>query len=181
LRERHPGLRIVWVVFSGDDIRESETRAAAATLLGTGPQSTVDVRRFRGSYFPYLGPELKDAFESIKGRVAPDLIFTHFLRDRHQDHRVIAELTWNTFRNHAILEYEIAKFEGDLEFPNVYCPISAANVALKVDTLMDSFPSQHSRTWFDRELFAGLMRLRGVECNSPSRYAEAFHGRKLTL
>ena len=181
LRDRYPALRFVWVIFSGDDVREAESRAAARNLLGAGPHCTVEVHRFRGSFFPYLGADLKDAFESIKSRYTPDLIFTHFLQDRHQDHRVVAELSWNTFRDHAILEYEIAKFEGDLALPNVYSPISTANVSRKVDTLMSSFPSQHTRTWFDRDLFQGLMRLRGVECNAGSRYAEAFHGRKLTL
>jgi LmbE family N-acetylglucosaminyl deacetylase len=181
LRERHPTVHFHWVVFSGDDTREPETRMAADRLLGTGPQCTVEVHRFEGSRFPHAGAPLKDAFESLKRRVAPELIFTHFLEDRHQDHRVVAELTWNTFRSHTILEYEIAKYEGDLDSPNVYCEISASNVARKVDALMTCFPSQHSRTWFDRELFQGLMRVRGVECNSASRYAEAFHGRKLTL
>jgi LmbE family N-acetylglucosaminyl deacetylase len=181
LRERHPTVRFVWVVLSGDDTREPETRMAAAKLLGDGPQCTVEVHGFRGSHFPYAGSPLKDAFESVKSRVSPDLIFTHFLKDRHQDHRVVAELTWNTFRSHTILEYEIAKYEGDLDAPNVYCEISESNATRKVDALMACFPSQHSRTWFDRDLFNGVMRLRGVECNSASRYAEAFHGRKLTL
>jgi LmbE family N-acetylglucosaminyl deacetylase len=181
LRQRYPAMRFVWVIFSGDEVREAESRSAAEQLLGTAMRETVEVRRFRGSYFPYCGTELKDSFESIKSRFTPDLIFTHCLHDRHQDHRVIAELTWNTFRDHAILEYEIAKFEGDLAHPNVYFPVSAPNVERKVDTLMTCFPSQHGRLWFDRDLFRGQMRLRGVECNAASRYAEAFHGRKLTL
>lgn len=181
LRELNPTLRFVWMVFSGDDIRAAETRLAAEKLLGVGAHCTVEVHGFRGSHFPYHGSALKDAFESIKSRYSPDLVFTHFLKDRHQDHRVVAELTWNTFRNHTILEYEIAKYEGDLDLPNLYCEVSDSNMARKVDTLMSCFPSQQTRTWFDRDLFQGLMRLRGVECNSASRYAEAFHGRKLTL
>lgn len=181
LRQRYPTLRFVWVIFSGDEIREAESKSAAEQLLGAGPHCVVEVHRFRGSYFPYCAAEIKNTFESIKSRLTPELIFTHFLQDRHQDHRVIAELTWNTFRNHAILEYEIAKFEGDLAFPNVYFPISALNVARKIEVLMTCFPSQRSHAWFDGDLFQGLMRLRGVECNAASRYAEAFHGRKLTL
>jgi LmbE family N-acetylglucosaminyl deacetylase len=181
LRERHPDTQFVWVVFSADDIREAETRRAGAMLLGEGGHCTIQVHRFRGSHFPYVGTPLKDAFEALKSAVRPDLIFTHFLHDRHQDHRVIAELTWNTFRNHSILEYEIAKYEGDLVTPNVYCEVSASHAGRKVDALMQCFPSQLSRTWFDRELFQGLMRVRGVECNSSSRYAEGFHGRKLKL
>ncbi len=181
LRRRRPDLRFVWAVFSGESVRELETRAAAAKLLGPGTEYAVEVHGFRGSYFPYLGTQIKDAFESLRSRVAPDLILTHFLGDRHQDHRTIAELTWNTFRSHAILEYEIAKYEGDLAHPGVYFPLPPAAVERKIDTLMECFPSQRQRQWFDAELFRAQLRLRGVECNSPSRYAEAFHARKLIL
>jgi LmbE family N-acetylglucosaminyl deacetylase len=180
LARRHPGLRFVWTVFSGEPAREKETRAAAAALLPSANVS-VEVLGFRESYFPYVGADVKDAFESLRSRVTPDLILTHFLGDRHQDHRVVAELTWNTFRSHAILEYEIPKYEGDLAQPQVYWPLSAESVALKVQTLMSCFPSQSGRQWFDAELFRGHLRLRGIECNSPSRYAEAFHGRKILL
>jgi LmbE family N-acetylglucosaminyl deacetylase len=178
LHQRHPALRFEWVVFSGDEQREAETRAAAARLLG---DCQLSVHRFRASYFPYCAAEIKDAFEALKARVQPDLIFSHFLQDRHQDHRVLAELTWNSFRAHSILEYEIAKYEGDLAHPNVYVPLGADNVGRKVETLLGCFASQRSRSWFDADLFRGQMRLRGVECNAPSRYAEAFHARKLTL
>jgi LmbE family N-acetylglucosaminyl deacetylase len=106
---------------------------------------------------------------------------THYIADRHQDHRVVAELTWNTFRNHAILEYEIPKYEGDLAHPGVYCALSPATVDRKIATLLKCFPSQLGRQWFDADLFRGHLRLRGVECNSPTRHAEAFHGRKLVL
>ena len=181
LRSRFTSLRIVWHVFSGGALREAETRSAAAKLIGEQASRAVTVHDFRGSYFPYCGPEIKDAFEALKQQVAPDLIFTHFLQDRHQDHRVISELTWNTFRDHAVLEYEIPKYEGDLAQPNVYVPLSDASVEQKVATLIESFPSQRSRPWFDAELFRGHMRLRGIECNAPRRYAEAFHGRKITL
>jgi len=181
LRRRYPQLRFHWVVFSGDEERERETRAAAAQLLDAGNHYEIEVHRFRGSYFPYLGGEIKDAFEALRKRVAPDLVFTHFLNDRHQDHRVIAELTWNSFRDHAVLEYEIAKFEGDLAQPSVYFPLPLPAVERKVATLLDCFPSQRQRKWFDAELFRGQLRLRGVECNAPSRYAEGFHARKLIL
>jgi LmbE family N-acetylglucosaminyl deacetylase len=180
LRLRYPQLRFHWVVFSGEDERERETRAAAEKLLG-GADYLVEVLGFRASYFPYQGERIKDAFEALRTRVTPDLILTHFLGDRHQDHKVIAELTWNTFRSHAVLEYEIAKYEGDLEHPGVYFPLSLPAAELKVDTLMECFPSQRRRQWFDAELFRAQLRLRGVECNSPSRYAEAFHVRKLIL
>jgi len=180
LRRRHPQLRFEWVVFSGEPERESETRAAAARLLGADVAG-LQFLGFRGSYFPYLGAQIKDAFEALRARIVPDLILTHFLADRHQDHRVIAELTWNTFRSHMILEYEIAKYEGDLAHPQVYFPLSAEAVDRKVDMLMECFPSQRRRQWFDADLFRGHMRLRGVECNAPSRFAEAFHARKLIL
>jgi LmbE family N-acetylglucosaminyl deacetylase len=179
LQRRHPGLRFEWIVFSGDATREAETRAAAARLLGDACR--VDVRRFPCSYFPYEGAQIKDAFESIKEQVDPDLIFSHFLADRHQDHRVIGELTWNTFRNHTILEYELVKFEGDLAHPNLYVPLAEDLVRRKVETLVDCFASQRSHAWFDADLFRGHLRLRGAECNAASRHAEAFHARKLIL
>lgn len=181
LRERHPKLRFEWVVFSGDDIREREARAAAAALMGPEANLSVSVHKFRGSFFPYCGAGIKDEFEALGARLQPDLILTHYLTDRHQDHRVLSELTWNTFRSHAILEYEIAKYEGDLTHPGVYCPLPVAVVEKKVATLLDCFLSQRNHQWFDAELFRGHMRLRGVECNSPTRYAEAFHARKLVL
>jgi LmbE family N-acetylglucosaminyl deacetylase len=181
LRERHPGLKFVWVVFSGDSVREPETRAAARALLGTSTNLTIEVHHFRGSFFPYCGAELKDAFEALRSRFEPDLLFTHYLADRHQDHRIISELTWNTFRSHTILEYEIPKYEGDLAQPGVYCALSPGAVDLKIETLLQCFPSQRGRQWFDAELFRGHLRLRGVECNSPTRHAEAFHARKIVL
>lgn len=180
LSQRHPALSFLWIVFSGDALREAETRAAAAMLLPSSALS-IEVHRFRSSYFPQVASEIKDAFEWLRPRVAPDLILTHYLGDRHQDHRVIAELTWNTFRSHAILEYEIPKYEGDLGHPQIYCPLSADSVGLKVSTLVRCFTSQRDRQWFDDELFRGHLRLRGAECNSPTRHAEAFHGRKLVI
>ncbi len=180
LARTHPAVRFAWVVFSGDRIREQETRAAGMTLLPRADVS-ITVHRFRTSYFPHVGAELKDAFETLHADIEPDLVLTHHLADRHQDHRVIAELTWNTFRDHAILEYEIPKYEGDLGQPQVYCPLSPAAVESKIEALTTCFPSQTSRQWFDAELFRGHLRLRGAECNSPSRYAEAFHGRKILL
>lgn len=180
LARRHPALRFHWVVFSGDSVRERETRAAAAALLEPA-QVSLSVHRFPMSYFPYAGSELKDAFEALHQQVEPDLILTHHLSDRHQDHRTVSELTWNTFRDHTILEYEIPKYEGDLAHPQIYCPLSSASVQSKIDTLLECFPSQTARQWFDADLFRAHLRLRGVECNAPSRYAEAFHGRKILI
>jgi LmbE family N-acetylglucosaminyl deacetylase len=179
LQARYPKLRFVWNVLSGENGRDAETIGAAARLLGSGCEVTVG--SFRGSFLPFSGVALKEHFEALKAGLQPDLIFTHYLQDRHQDHRVISELTWNTFRNHAVFEYEIPKYEGDLGHPNVYVPLAAPLVDRKIGMLMECFPSQRSRQWFDRDLFLGHLRLRGVECNSASRFAEAFHVRKLVL
>lgn len=181
LMRRNPRLRFEWVLFSGRGEREAETRQAAVALMGKHARLNVTVHDFRTSYFPHCASEIKDAFESLRREFNPDLIFTHYLADRHQDHRVLAELTWNTFRNHAVLEYEIPKFDGDLAQPGVFCAVSEDIVDLKIRALMDNYPTQRTHQWFDEDLFRGLMRLRGIECNSPTRFAEAFHARKLVL
>jgi LmbE family N-acetylglucosaminyl deacetylase len=176
----HPRARFVWVTLASDDDRAAETRRAAATLLAGADDAIVRVEQFRTSYFPHAGPALKEFFETLKP-YNPDLILTHCRGDLHQDHRVVHELTWNTFRDHTILEYEIPKFDGDLGTPNVYVPLTRAQIQAKCDLLLDCFPSQHSRRWFSRDTFEAIARLRGIECNADEGYAEAFHGRKLTL
>lgn len=180
LQERHPGSRFEWFVFTREPGRELETRNAAARIHGAGG-ATVEVLDFRMSYLPFEGVKVKDRFEAIKASMQPDLIFTHRLEDRHQDHRLIAELTWNTYRNHLILEYEIPKYEGDLGQPNLFVPLGPQVVSRKIDMLMSCFPSQASRAWFTQDLFEAHLRLRGIECNSPSGRAEAFHARKVSL
>jgi LmbE family N-acetylglucosaminyl deacetylase len=180
LAER-PGSSVHWVVFSATPEREREARASAADFLASAAKSTVIVKDFRESYFPYVGLEVKDFFEQIKRMTSPDLIFCHHRHDMHQDHRTIAELTWNTFRDHAVAEYEIPKYEGDLGSPNLYVPLSRVVASRKVELLLQHFGSQASRTWFRAETFDGLMSIRGVECNSPEGLAEAFHTRKLVL
>lgn len=177
---RFPSARFVWVTLSSDAERESEARSAASRLLSGALDPIIRIERFRGSYFPHCGPELKDYVETLKDHT-PDLILTHYRADLHQDHRSVNELIWNTFRNHAILEYEIPKFDGDLGVPNVFVPITRDELRRKCDILMDCFPSQHSRSWFTPDTFEALARLRGIECNAPGGFAEAFHGRKLTL
>lgn len=179
LAKHAPGLNFVWTVFSGDATRESETRAAAAMLLGKRARIDVQVHRFRGSYLPESWSSIKDVFESLKQQLSPDLIFTHALHDRHQDHRIVSELTWNTFRDHSVLEYEIPKYEGDLTQPNFLVPIPASTLAEKLDMLSSCFASQRERAWFDSDVFRGLMRIRGIECNAASGFAEGFHARKL--
>lgn len=181
IARRAPSTRFTWIVFSGDDRREAETRDAARRLLGEGASLQIDVARHRGSYFPAEWAAIKDHMEAAKDRIEPDLVLTHWLDDRHQDHRVVAELTWNTFRNHAIWEYEIPKYEGDLGRPNLYVPVESETADRKVAALADCFRSQQHRAWFRPEVFRSLMTLRGVECNAGSGYAEAFHARKMIL
>jgi LmbE family N-acetylglucosaminyl deacetylase len=180
LVERFRAGRFVWVTLSSDPVREAETRAAAGRLLAGCAEQQVFVEPFPGSYFPHCGRELKDYFEGLK-RFAPDLVLTHCRHDLHQDHRVTNELTWNSFRDHAILEYEIPKFDGDLGVPNAYVPLTRAQLARKCDVLLECFPSQAARSWFTRDTFEALARLRGIECNAPEGVAEAFHGRKQSL
>ncbi|HKA89880.1 MAG TPA: PIG-L family deacetylase [Haliangiales bacterium] len=166
-------IELHYVVLSAGPERAAEARASAAALGAAG----VDVHAFRESYFPWAGADIKDAFEALKARVAPDVIFTPHRDDLHQDHAQVARLTWNTWRDHLILEYEIPKYEGELPPPNVYIPLTDAIARRKVDHLVDSFPSQSSRPWFRASTFEAILRLRGVECNAP--WAEAFTARKI--
>jgi LmbE family N-acetylglucosaminyl deacetylase len=180
LAREYPGIRFVWGIFSGDAAREQESRAAAQRLTPAGA-CELRFHTFRDRFFPSETPAIKESFDALRATVQPHLVFTHFLADRHQDHRVIAELTWNTFRSHLILEYEIPKYEGDLGQPNLFVPLAAADLDRKVECLLESFPSQRSRSWFTADTFRALARLRGIESGAPSGFAEAFHGRKLCL
>lgn len=178
LAAKLPGARFIWITLSAEDRREEETRAAVQRMLERVSDSIVRVERFRGSFFPYCGLELKEYFDALKIH-KPDLIFTHYRTDLHQDHRTVSELTWNTFRNHAILEYEVPKYDGDLGAPNVFVPLTSDEVQRKCRLLMECFPSQHTRRWFTPSTFEAMARLRGIECAAPGGYAEAFYGRKL--
>lgn len=177
----YPKARVHWVVLSSEGSRAKEARAGAKAILRDAGDARVEVHRFRGAYFPAQYVELKNFFRRLQARTAPDLIFTHFRSDLHQDHRSVSELTWNTFRNHCILEYEIPKFDGDIGAPSVFVPASKALVARKVSLLMTTFKSQLTKQWFTPDTFRGVMRLRGIECDASSGYAEAFYGRKLVL
>jgi LmbE family N-acetylglucosaminyl deacetylase len=177
----HPKLSVDWVVLSGLGERAGEAADSAAAFLQGAAETRVTVERFRDGFFPYLGGAVKEFFEQLKSRVAPDLVLTHRLEDRHQDHRLVAELTWNTFRDHLVLEYEIPKYEGDLGQPNLFVPLAPDLCERKVELLRKCFPSQAGRAWFGDDTFMALLRLRGVESGAPSRYAEAFHARKLVL
>ena len=139
------------------------------------------LKDFRDGYFPYDGAEIKEFFEELKAEISPDVILTHQRSDLHQDHRVTCELTWNTFRDHLILEYEIPKYDGDMGAPNLFVPLDESLCRKKIDHLMTHFASQVPKRWFKEDLFSGLLRLRGMECNSPTSYAEAFYCRKAML
>jgi LmbE family N-acetylglucosaminyl deacetylase len=178
LSRARPGLSLSWVVLAAPGERSGEARASAEAFLQGAGVADVRIHEFRDGFLPYVGGEVKDVFEGLK-EIRPDLVFTHTRHDLHQDHRLACELTWNTFRNHLILEYEIPKYDGDLGAPNVFVPLEEPLVEEKLRVLRDHYASQHSKHWFDDELFRGLMRLRGME--SASRYAEAFTCRKLTL
>ena len=181
LMERGIQLDVHWCVLSGGVVRDEEARKSAADFLEKAARAEVEVMSFRDGFFPEQGEAIKQWFEALKVRVAPDLILTHRRDDAHQDHRKVCELTWNTFRDHQILEYEIPKWDGDIGQPNVYVPVSADALKRKVELLMAHFGSQRSKRWFDDETFRGLARIRGMECCAPERYAEGFFGRKLTL
>lgn len=181
LLAEHPGAEVHWVVFSAGEAREKEARASAADFLGGAGATTVTVKRFRESYFPSVWADIKDFFEDVRRDINPDVVFCHRSRDLHQDHRVVGELTWNTFRNHLILEYEITKYEGDLGTPNVYVPLTSTQADRKVELLMHHFASQRSRGWFRPSTFHGIMSIRGIECNAPDGRAEAFHARKIVI
>jgi LmbE family N-acetylglucosaminyl deacetylase len=178
LTRARSNLEVTWVVLAAPGGRADEARSSAAAFLADAGASSVRVHGLRDGFLPYLGGEAKELFEDLKD-VRPDVVFTHVRDDLHQDHRLACELTWNTFRDHLILEYEIPKYDGDLGAPNVFVPLEESLVEEKLRLLRECYPSQHGKHWFDDELFRGLLRLRGME--SVTRYAEAFICRKLRL
>ncbi len=181
LTEQLPNVAVEWVVFSATPEREREARASADAFLAAAKEKTVVVKSFRDGFFPYIGGEIKDEFERLKQASAPDLILTHYRHDLHQDHRLISELTWNTFRRHLILEYEIPKYDGDLGSPNLFVPLDESTGQRKIDYILDHFRSQGDRSWFSREVFTAILRLRGLEANAPTVLAEGFYSRKIVL
>ncbi len=181
LTETYPDAEFHWVTFASDPERARETKSCAEQLLGTEVRRTVQIDAYRESHFPSQTTELKERMEAVKARCQPDVVFTHYREDRHQDHRVVSDLTWNSFRDHVVLEYEIPKFDGDLGIPNLFVPLSRDVVNRKIEALLKCFASQRERYWFTDETFRGLMRLRGIEARSEGGYAEAFYARKVTL
>lgn len=180
LQERHE-LEISWVVFSSSEVRAAETERSAAAFIGEGPGRSLRILEHRDGFLPYVGAAVKDDFESLKRRVSPDLVFTHTRADLHQDHRLVCELTWNTFRDHLVLEYEIPKWDGDLGQPNTFVVLEESLARRKAALLVEHYASQAGKRWFTEDLFLALMRLRGMECGAASGYAEAFTTRKLGL
>jgi len=181
LLEENPSAGVHWVVFSARAERAAEAEAAAARFTAGAHERTVELHQFRDGFFPSEHARIKTYFEELKSRVKPDLIFTHTRHDLHQDHRAVCELTWNTFRDHLILEYEVPKWDGDLGAPNLFVQLGADQAARKVEYLLECFASQAGKRWFDAETFNGLMRLRAVECGAESKRAEAFYARKVVL
>jgi len=174
-------LEVNWMVLSAHGQRADEARRSAETILSRVERRQILVHSFRDGFLPYEGAAVKECFESLKQQVQPDLILTHYGKDAHQDHRLVSELTWNTFRDHLILEFEIPKYDGDLGRPNVFVRLDEEIAQHKFEHLDAHFPSQRDRHWFSEDVFRSLMRLRGMECNAPGRYAEAFYSRKATL
>ena len=181
LLRAYPKAEVYWVVFSAPGTRRLEARNSAASFLASCGNKTVVVKNFRESFFPYRGEAIKECFEEIKRRFSPELVLTHYRHDLHQDHRIISDFTWNTFRRHLILEYEIPKYDGDLGAPNTFVSLDAETCRVKVDNLCRNFPSQKNKQWFTEDLFLSMLRLRGVEANSATKYAEAFYCRKRVL
>lgn len=177
-----PDVNIHWVVLSGEGQRAEESQRSAERFLSRGRGShRITLHTFRDSWFPTQWESIKETLHALSRTVQPDIVFTHRRNDAHQDHRVVSELTWCTFRNHLVLEYEIAKYEGDLGQPGVLVPVSRANARHKIDLLMECFDTQKQKPWFDEETFQAMLRLRGLEASSDSGYAEAFHCRKMCL
>jgi LmbE family N-acetylglucosaminyl deacetylase len=181
LAEQAADLEIYWVVFSAPGLRADEARSSADDFLSGIPRKKIRIGSFRESYFPSEWPSIKEWFEDIKANFAPDVVFTHYRDDRHQDHRVLSDLAWNTFRNHLVLEYEILKYDGDLGQPNLFFPLSEQLCNRKIELLMKHFKTQMTKHWFTGDTFQAMHRVRGIECASPTGRAEAFYGRKIVV
>jgi LmbE family N-acetylglucosaminyl deacetylase len=181
LATEQPDLEVRWVVFASTPERAAEARASAAGFLEGVGQRTVQVHDFRDGYLPYEGVRVKDAFEALKAEYVPDLVFTHYRDDRHQDHRLVSDLTWNTWRSHLVLEYEVPKYDGDFGSPAAFAPLTAALLERKIDLILTHFPTQASRHWLTRDLLRSVARIRGMECVAPDGLAEAFYVRKISF
>jgi LmbE family N-acetylglucosaminyl deacetylase len=179
--EEYPNVEVAWAVFCTPGERRAEASASAQALLAAASKQDIILGDFEDAHLPAEFARAKAFLQALKTRVSPEVILTHCLDDAHQDHRLVAELTWQTWRDHLILEYEIPKYEGDLGRPNLYAPLSSEIARRKIDHLLEHFGSQRSKDWFCAETFSGLMRIRGLECRSSSGWAEGFHVRKARL
>ena len=181
LAERYKIAHLYWVVFASNEVRKKEAHASAEAFTSSISERTIQVFDYKDGFLPAVWSEVKKEFEKLKDETKPDIIFTHYRNDLHQDHRVVNELTWNTFRNHTILEYEIPKYDGDLGKPNFYVTLDTQQVQKKNGLILDHFKSQQKKHWLDDTLLSAMMRIRGVECAADLGYAEAFHNRKMIL
>jgi LmbE family N-acetylglucosaminyl deacetylase len=181
LLDEQPQIEVWWIVFASDATRSREARQSAELFLKRARNRNIVVHGFRDGFFPYSGGEIKEAFLRLEREFVPDLVLTHYRHDLHQDHRLISELTWNSFRNHLILEYEIPKYDGDLGIPNFFVPLDSETCDRKIDHLLSSFPSQRGKYWFTEPTFRALLRLRGLEIRSGTDFAEAFYCRKVQV
>ena len=181
LQRKRKDMTIQWVILSSNEKRAAEAEKSAARFLKGAKDYSLTKGVFKDGYFPYLGSGIKDFFEELKKEAAPDLVFTHYRSDFHQDHRIVSELTWNTFRNHLILEYEIPKYDGDMGSPNLYFQLDQETCSEKIDIIKSSYKTQEKKQWFDEETFWSLLRLRGMEANSKHKYAEGFYCRKIVF
>ena len=175
----YKNVEVLWIVFSANHQRASEAENSASQFLAGAQKKKIRIEKFRDGFFPYDGKLVKEYFEALKDEYDPGLIFTPFREDLHQDHRLVSELTWNTFRNHFILEYEIFKYDGDLGRPNFFIQLSQEICSKKIDIITKAFLSQADRNWFTPDAFSAIMRLRGIEINAGENFAEAFYGRKV--
>lgn len=176
-----PELEVSWVIFCSTPERADEARASAEAFLAGVARKQIVIHGHRDGFLPYLGARVKEDFEALKALGSPDVVLTHYREDRHQDHRLVSELTWNTWRDHLVLEYEIPKVDGDFGSPNLFAPLPAATLERKIELLLRAFPSQAGKAWFTPDLFRAVARIRGVECVAPGGLAEAFYSRKATF
>ena len=181
LLSEYDDVEIHWVILGSSGQREDEAVASANKFLAEAKEKQIIIKNFKESFFPYIGGEIKNFFEELKTKTSPDIIFTHYRHDLHQDHRLISELTWNTYRDHLILEYEIIKYDGDLGVPNLFVHLGESICRRKIEFIMDSFKSQEKKDWFTPDAFLSILRIRGIESKAPDKFAEAFYCRKLVL
>jgi len=179
--EEDPGLEFYWVVLSSNPERKKEASRSAELFLKGAKKKTIVVESFRDGFFPYQGAEIKQYFEGFKKRFSPDIVLTHYRDDRHQDHRVVSDLTWNTFRREFVLEYEIPKYDGDFGQPNLFVPLSESVCRRKIRHILDVFQTQRVKDWLTEDTLRAILRLRGVECHATEKWAEAFYCRKMIL